>query len=456
MIWLARIFDFLASIRLAVIIILSILVVSAVGTIYEARFDAQVAQKLVYRSVYMYAVMIALTINLVAVMIDRWPWRRHHAAFVLAHIGIITLLIGSLITQRLGLDGSMAFGIGETNRYVSVDEQELAVYASLDGGERLAPILQRPVDFFLHPPKRQPVKVNLGTGDLEVVDYIHYGLRKSEILESDKVTDGPAARIQLVSPRVNVTQWILREAGARQGEVALGPAKVVLTSEPFTYSGGNVLVINPKSKPWKYQIYTASKGGLVRSGSMSEGDRLPTGWMDIELKVLRLYERAREVVTFEDRKTPSPLARPAVQIKYDGALHWLGLGSVLKLFSQNQMIWVTFANRRIDLGFPIKLVQFDIGHYQGTMRAASYESQVEVPGLGQHLISMNEPLKHSGFTFYQASFEQDEMGKPVASILSVNRDPGRFVKYLGCGLIVLGTIMLFYFRRRPRSARGGP
>ena len=60
---------------------------------------------------------------------------------------------------------------------------------------------------------------------------------------------------------------------------------------------------------------------------------------------------------------------------------------------------------------------------------------------------MNEPLKHEGFTFYQASFERDESGKPVTSILSVNHDPGRWVKYLGSFLIVLGSVVLFYFRR---------
>ena len=64
------------------------------------------------------------------------------------------------------------------------------------------------------------------------------------------------------------------------------------------------------------------------------------------------------------------------------------------------------------------------------------------------LISMNNPLKYDGFTFYQASFEQDDMGNPTASILSVNNDPGRFLKYLGSMLLVLGSIHLFYMKRR--------
>ena len=82
------------------------------------------------------------------------------------------------------------------------------------------------------------------------------------------------------------------------------------------------------------------------------------------------------------------------------------------------------------------------------MRAASYESVVTLPDGSDQLISMNEPLKHAGFTFYQASFESDPSGRPTASVLSVNRDPGRGLKYFGSLLIVLGSIHLFYMKRR--------
>jgi hypothetical protein len=60
---------------------------------------------------------------------------------------------------------------------------------------------------------------------------------------------------------------------------------------------------------------------------------------------------------------------------------------------------------------------------------------------------MNEPLKHKGYTFYQSSFEEDKMGNPVTSVLTVNYDPGRWLKYIGCLLIVLGSILLFYFKK---------
>ena len=60
---------------------------------------------------------------------------------------------------------------------------------------------------------------------------------------------------------------------------------------------------------------------------------------------------------------------------------------------------------------------------------------------------MNNPLKYDGLTFYQASYfeaAKDTYG----SVLSVNLDPGRPIKYLGSLLLVLGAIWHFYLRRK--------
>ncbi|MGE0764028.1 MAG: cytochrome c biogenesis protein ResB [Bdellovibrionales bacterium] len=450
-----RIFDFLASLRLAVLIIVAIGLLSAVGTFYEARYDAEVAQKLVYKSIYMYIVMGALAINLIAVMIDRWPWKQHHTPFVLAHVGILMLLVGSVITQRFGVDGSMSFNIGDSNRHVIVPETEFAVYSSMDGN-LMTQLFRRPVDFFLNPPAKKPFKEMIGDQPLEVVDYMHYGLRKAEVVESDKESDGPAIRLQLQNPNVNMTQWILREPGKDQSEVRLGPAKVVIASSGFKYEGGNVLLLKPGKSVWKYEVYTASKGGRTSQGQLTEGDKINTGWMGLQMTALRIFPRARELVTYERRDRPATMARPAVKVRYRGEEHWVGLNSVLKLFKDDGMIWVSFANQRIDVGFPLQLTRFDMGRYQGTMRASSYQSEVKGDQIGTVTISMNEPLHYRDFTFYQASFEQDpETGKPIVSVLSVNRDPGLVLKYLGSFLIVLGAILLFYFKRNFAQRRSG-
>lgn len=443
-----RLFAFCSSLKLAVIVILSLAVISAIGTITEARWDAEVAQKLVYHSVYMYIIMGALIVNLVAVMIDRWPWRQHHAGFVLAHIGIIVLLIGSYVTEKKGIDGTMAFRIGEERRHITVRDRDLTIYASF-GGQGMQSVFEAPVDFLRHPPTAEkPYKLNLGGDELQFVEYHHFAFREEEIAASADAEDGPAIRFQLLNANVNMTQWLRRERGRDVAELDLGPAKFVLSRVPPQSSGRNevILVPIPGGEKLRYTIF--DKTGKQRmTGEIQQSETVTTPWMGLQFRLIRYLPQASQKITYVPSQGASPIANSAARFTFRGKEYWLGLNTPLRIYLDDRMYLVSYGHRALELQFPLRLNKFHVGLYEGTERAASYESMVSVPGKGEVKISMNEPLKHEGFTFYQASFEKDEQGKPTMSILSVNHDPGRGLKYLGSLLIVLGSIVLFYFKR---------
>ncbi len=446
--WTDRLLKFLASLKLAVFVLISLAVISAVGTVVEARYnDAFVAQKLVYHSGYMYFIMGLLCINLIAVMVDRWPWRQRHTGFVLAHVGIVILLIGSWVTQRYGIDGSMAFQIGESVRHVTVPERDLTVIASLDGST-FNTIFESETDFLRDPPDaKNPFIVQLGADQLKIVEYHHFAYRESQIIKSALESDGPAVRFQLANPNVNLSEWLRRDLTKAESQVDLGPARIVLARQMPSPTGRNeiFLVVPDKSRKLRYAIYNKDKT-LRAKGELKESDTIETGWMGLKFRILRFLPNAREEVRFIPAPRSTPATTSAFRFEFRGKEYWLGLNSVTRLYLEDRVYFISYGNRRLELSFPLTLKQFRVGTYQGTARAASYESEVEVPGRGQVLISMNEPLKHEGFTFYQSSFERNEKGEPVISILSVNHDPGRGLKYLGSFMIVLGSIILFYFR----------
>jgi len=176
--------------------------------------------------------------------------------------------------------------------------------------------------------------------------------------------------------------------------------------------------------------------------------------MGLELRILRFLPHAEEAWEMETADRPTELTNQAIEIEYAGKKHWVQLDDVLKLFTDHAVYVLTYGHVRTDMGFDLNLKKFTIGHYQGTSMASSYSSVVEVDNKGEHEISMNEPLKMNGLTIYQASFQQNEKGEPVASIFSVNYDPGRWLKYLGCLILVFGTIWLFYNKRRASRAMG--
>ena len=103
-----RVIELLASLRLAVVTMAVLAVVCVAATIHESRSGTPSAQRVFYETPWFAALLILLAANVLLSMIRRWPWKADHAGFVLAHVGILALLAGSLISGRFGLDGTVA------------------------------------------------------------------------------------------------------------------------------------------------------------------------------------------------------------------------------------------------------------------------------------------------------------------------------------------------------------
>lgn len=104
--------------------------------------------------------------------------------------------------------------------------------------------------------------------------------------------------------------------------------------------------------------------------------------------------------------------------------------------------------KSFDLPFVVRVDSFEIDRYQGTMMPSMFRSRVTVvdPAAGEHaaVIEMNKPLAYGGYQFFQSSY-QIENGRE-ATILSVSRDPGQAIVFLGYVLLVAGMIVVFVTR----------
>ena len=79
------------------------LIIAAIaGTLYESSFDAKVARGYVYGAPWFNLWLVLLGANLACSALSRWPWRKHHVAFLVTDLGIITLLyLGHLLLEEL-------------------------------------------------------------------------------------------------------------------------------------------------------------------------------------------------------------------------------------------------------------------------------------------------------------------------------------------------------------------
>ncbi len=205
------------------------------------------------------------------------------------------------------------------------------------------------------------------------------------------------------------------------------------------------------------------KGGeLKERGEVKLGQEMPTGWMDSKFKVTEWHPTAIQedlprYVQYIGGGESNYLAglhfriesdrTPSSQAKLDDG-QWLIEGDAANIPMGSENWVMRLSKQRLRLPFAIYLKKFTIGTDPGTTKAASYQSNVTVregqrPETAPELISMNEPIKYGGFTFYQASYQMEE-GRPPVSVLSVNYDPGRTIKYAGCIVMVLGIILMFY------------
>src|SRR6476660_5484779 len=144
------VFKFFASLKLAVVLLAVLIIASIAGTIYESSFDAKVARAYVYGARWFNLWLLLLVANLAVSALSRWPWRKHHVAFLVTHLGIITLLFGSLIGRIWGTAGTITLFKGEppSNRLL-VDQHQLRVRDS-DGI-----VKGYPAEFIHHPPTPQ-------------------------------------------------------------------------------------------------------------------------------------------------------------------------------------------------------------------------------------------------------------------------------------------------------------
>ena len=444
----SSVYKFFISLRLAVFTLSALAVLTAIGTFVESKYDQEFANKLVYHSFWMAVIMILLAVNLTMVLVDRWPWKKKHIPFIMAHFGILILLLGSVFTKYLGVDASLSFKEGESSSELSLSDMEVKVYSSFDG-ERFSLLYQKPLDmFFIKATEKKPYLISTAGEEFKVVEYLPFATGRTNFKPSLK-GGLPSLRFHLFGSRANLVEWLYLELGQTVVSKEFGPAVISLTVDKnYKAQAKNELVLLVQEDRLFYSIPTKRSVSSNKIRPLKLGQTFKTGWMDFEFRLLEFFPKAQREFIFTAQGKPSENTVKAIRVSHEGQSVWLGQNSYARFFKKDKMYVLTYRNQAEPLGFNLELIDFKVTNYQGSNQAKSYESLVEMEDGAQILISMNEPLKYRGWTFYQSSFiEPKEEGDSYVSVLSVNRDPGRILKYLGSALIVLGIILLFYRRK---------
>jgi hypothetical protein len=323
---------------------LTIGAICAYATFHEMRHGTPAVQRDVYQTPWFAFLLGLLGLNVLAAMVSRWPWSKHHVGFLAAHVGILLILAGSVVSLYRGLDSSMALYEGESSNRVSL----------------LEPSLQ------IHVPGR-------GVGQAFAVRF-------------EKQPPRPGRERRFAVP------------GSDLVLVARDYAQHVELTEAATATGPR-RTLTPGTPPAK------------------EARRQPAVLLQVE--------------------GASAKSEPT----------WLVWGERADVALGGEPASLAFRPPELELPFRVTLLRFNNESYPGSRMAAAYESTLLIDdperGSFETLVSMNHPLHHRGYIFFQSSFVE---GRPMISIFSVARAPGLPLVYLGTTLLAAGILWMFYVK----------
>jgi ABC-type transport system involved in cytochrome c biogenesis permease subunit len=135
---MSKLFAFLSSLKLAVILLVLLLLGLSAGTIVESRLGTETAGRLVYYSVWFLGLQALLAVNVALSLASLFPWAKRRIGFVVTHASLLLILAGATVTYFAKVEGNLL--IPEGGSATVIEQQN-------EAGQVLA---RHPLPFSVH------------------------------------------------------------------------------------------------------------------------------------------------------------------------------------------------------------------------------------------------------------------------------------------------------------------
>lgn len=399
-----RIWKFLSSLKLTVVLLAFGVVLIFVGTVAQADEGLYTAQVryfkhwlVPYFSFFGHQVPIplpggyflgtALLVNLVAAHYARFKLTWKKSGIFLTHIGVIMLLVGQLATDMFSRETQMAFAEGQTRHYTeSSMDYELAVVS----------------------------EANADADDVVAIP--------ASLLKSGGEFNSPKLPFSFKIKEF----WLNSELDFR---APMQKNKPPLTTngvaQSFDFSNGT-----ETRKMDEKNIPTAIVE--VVDPKQSHGTWVFSGWTGDETTVSRLR------VSFMEKYGEQLGIKMAEPLAAEQSVEVNG-----KKYS------IAMRPARFYNPYSMTLLQTTHTVYRGTEKPKDFRSRVRIENkeTGENRevdIYMNNPLRYQGLTYYQQMMGREATGSNRGtSLLQVVRNPGWLTPYFACLVVGLGLLVQF-------------
>jgi hypothetical protein len=400
---------FFTSLRLTVVLLAFAIILVFIGTLAQVDEGLYNAQARYFRQWLVlgldmfgtripiilpggYLIGTLLLINLLAAHIYRFQLSVKKIGIQLAHLGVIILLVGQLVTDMLAHETQMHFYVGETRSYA-----ESPQYYEL--------IFETPT----------------ASNTEQVVSIPASWLARGGVIQD---TNLPFT--------IRVKQyWINSEPSFRAPMMQNGPP---LTTNGVAAKFDFHPAVEAKAVDEK-NVPTA----LIELDSANDplGDWVVSDWTDDP----SMIEFVRNSYAAETS------AQMASEIVKD-------LTQPQSVFVDGKKFTFQLQAERSHFPFSLTLLKATHTFYEGTDTPKDFRSLVQLQNAHtgenrQIEISMNHPLRYAGLTFYQYQMNASEAavqaGQTPSSVLMVVHNPSWLTPYIGCGMVAAGLVVQFMF-----------
>lgn len=421
------------------------------ATFIENDYGTQTAQALIYKAQWFEFFLAYFVAILVYQIIKHKSYKTKPSVF-LFHFSFLVIAIGALITRYIGYEGMMH--IREGSQSTTMVSAEKVIQIQVTKGDKVA-VMEEALFFSSMTKNNMHYKVDMDDKEVEI-DLLEYYPTAQQELTTVKEGGKKILELKISTGKRGEVYYVADGERKDFGNFYVGYNVDVSTDKPtfLIKDEGDALRLN-----FPFIVETLNMNDKS-SGTLKGGESAFTKRM--------LYQFGSNAVVLKDKHKNATLEWDSQDIKTQGGkpefMRWkVSVGDKSKtvitqpyggrqgetkhIELDGVKVDMSVGAKIIDIPFAIKLEDFELERYPGSMTPSSYASDVVLIDKEQNIempyrIYMNHILDHRNYRFFQSSYDQDEKG----TVLSVNHDPGTWPTYIGYILLTLGMLWNLFSR----------
>jgi len=406
---LKRLIKIFTSLRLTVILLAFAIILVFIGTLAQVDEGLYQAQARYFRQWIVlgmnlfghkipiilpggYLIGTMLLVNLTCAHIYRFQLSTKKIGIMLAHAGVILLLVGQLVTDMFAHESQISFTEGQT-KSVAESPRSYELTFTSDAGPNEEQIVAI------------PRKLLARGGDIQNQN-LPFTIRVKNYWNNSEA--------QFRAPMMQNAPPLATNGVALNFDFHFAP---------------DAKTMDDRNVPTAEIELTGQNGSL--------GDWVVSDWMsDGEMVGALQQSYVQQLGAQMTQKIIADLTQPQF------------------IFAGGKQYTFALQPQLVHFPFSLKLLKATHTVYEGTDIPKDFRSLVQLqnPKTGENRqveISMNHPLRYDGLTFYQYQMTAGEAvqraGVTPSSVLQVVRNPSWLTPYIGCAMVAAGLVTQFMF-----------